>query len=110
MFDTIAIVGPGYNAPTYDEFRGPILQNEKLNCTHRLEELKESWEVTRYTMMSDGWTDQKGRTLNFLVNSPRGTMLLNMLMHPHILNMRHYYVSCWMASSKRQVNRMLCKS
>jgi hypothetical protein len=45
MFDVVAIVGPGYKAPTYDELKGLILQNEKVDCTHRLEEHKESWEV-----------------------------------------------------------------
>jgi hypothetical protein len=50
-----------------------IFQNEKIDCTRRLEEPKESWEVTRCTMMSDGRIDHKGRTLlNFLVNCPRG--------------------------------------
>jgi hypothetical protein len=77
MFDVVAIVGLGYKAPTYDELRGPILQNEKVDCTSRLEELKASWEITGCTVMSDGWTDQKGRTLlNFLVNCPRGTMFI----------------------------------
>jgi hypothetical protein len=46
VFDFIAIVGPWYKACTYDELRGHILQNEKLDFTCKLEELKESWEVT----------------------------------------------------------------
>jgi hypothetical protein len=73
MFDAVAIVGPRYKAPTYDELSGPILQNEKADCTSRLEELKASWEITGCTVMLDGCTDQKSRTLlNFLVNCPRG--------------------------------------
>jgi hypothetical protein len=77
MFDAVAIVGPGYKAPTYDELRGPILQNDKVNCTSRLEELKASWEIIGCTMMSNGWTNQKGRTLlNFLVNCPGGAMFI----------------------------------
>jgi hypothetical protein len=77
MFDAVVVVGPGYKAPTYEELRGPILQNEKLDCASRLEELKGSWEITGCTVMSDGWTDQKGRTLlNFLVNCPKGTMFV----------------------------------
>jgi hypothetical protein len=102
MFDVVAIVGLRYKAPTYDELRGPILQNEKVNCTRRLEELKESWEVTRCTMMSDGWTD--GRAGPFLISwliVPGGQCLLNLLMHLHMLKMQHYYVSCWMGSFKR---------
>jgi hypothetical protein len=77
MFDAVVVVGPGYKAPTYEELRGPILQNEKIDCASRLEELKASWEITGCTVMSDGWTDQKGRTLlNFLVNCPRGSMFV----------------------------------
>jgi hypothetical protein len=75
MFDAVVVVGPGYKAPTYEELRGPILQNEKIDCASRLEELKASWEITGCIVMSDGWTDQKGRTLlNFLVNCPKGSM------------------------------------
>jgi hypothetical protein len=77
MFDAVVVVGPGYKAPTYEELRGPILQNEKIDCASRLEELKASWEITGCTVMSDGWMDQKGRTLlNFLVNCPRGSMFV----------------------------------
>jgi hypothetical protein len=77
MFDAVVFVGPRFKAPTYEDLRGPILQNEKLDCASRLEELKGSWEITRCTMMLDGWMDQKGRTLlNFLVNCPKGTMFV----------------------------------
>jgi hypothetical protein len=77
MFEAASIVGPGYKPPTYHELRGPILQNEKTDCTQRLQELRDSWQFTGCTVMSDGWTDGKGRTLlNFLVHCPRGTMFL----------------------------------
>jgi hypothetical protein len=63
--------------PTYDEFREPILQNEKVDCTRRLEELKLSWEITRCTVMSGGWSDKKDMDLlNFLVNCSRGRMFI----------------------------------
>jgi hypothetical protein len=32
-FEAVAIVGPGYKPPNYEELRGPILQNEKADCT-----------------------------------------------------------------------------
>ena len=77
MFDAVAVVGPGYKAPTFAQLRGPLLQEEKNDCTARLEEFRASWEHTRCTVMSDGWTDQKGRTLlNFLVSCPKGTMFM----------------------------------
>jgi hypothetical protein len=111
MFDAVAVVGPGYKAPTYEELRGPILQNEKIDCASRLEELKASWEITGCTVMSDGWTDQKGRTLlNFLVNFPGGQCLLNLLMHLHMLKMQHCYVTYCMSSFGRWVHNMLSKS
>eukprot|EP00253_Pinus_taeda_P004546 PITA_04546 len=77
MFDVAAGVGPGYKAPTFVELRGPLLQDEKTDCTSRLEKFRASWEHTGCTIMSDGWTDQKGTTLlNFLVICPKGTMLM----------------------------------
>ena len=77
MCDAIAIVGPRYKCPTYEEIRGPILQAEKKDINTRLEEFKQSWEISGCTLMSDGWSDAKGRTLiNFLVQCPKGTMFI----------------------------------
>eukprot|EP00253_Pinus_taeda_P015721 PITA_15721 len=77
MFDVVAVVGLGYKAPIFAELRGPLLQDEKTDCTARLAEFRASWEHTRCTIMSDGWTDQKGRTLlNFLVSCPKRTMFM----------------------------------
>eukprot|EP00253_Pinus_taeda_P002491 PITA_02491 len=77
MFDAVAVIGSGYKAPTFAELRGPLLQDEKTECTARLAEFRASWEHTGCTVMSDGWTDQKGRTLlNFLVSCPKGTMFM----------------------------------
>eukprot|EP00253_Pinus_taeda_P025018 PITA_25018 len=65
--DAIASVGSGYKIPSYHDFRGRILQDQKRDCTQRLEEFRASWAKTGRTIMSDGWTDQKGRSLlNFL--------------------------------------------
>ena len=48
-----------------------------MDCTQRLEDFRASWAQTGCTVMSDGWTDQKGRTLiNFLVSCPKGTMFI----------------------------------
>jgi hypothetical protein len=77
MFEAAAIVGPGYRGPSYQDLRGCLLQGEKANCTERLAQLGETWKTTRCTVMSDGWTDGKGRSiLNFLVNCPKGTMFI----------------------------------
>jgi hypothetical protein len=42
MSEAANIFGPWYKLPTYEELRGPILQNEKLDCTQRLQELRDS--------------------------------------------------------------------
>jgi hypothetical protein len=77
MFEAIAIVGPGYKPPTYEELREPIHQNEKIDCSQRFQELQDSWEFIGCTVMSDGWIDGKGRTLfNFLVHCPKGAMFM----------------------------------
>ena len=70
MFEVAAIVGPGYRGPSYNDLGGHLLQGEKVDCAQRLARLKESWETTRCTMMSNGWIDTKGKSiLNFLVMS-----------------------------------------
>ncbi|GMQ01633.1 hypothetical protein CsSME_00048203 [Camellia sinensis var. sinensis] len=57
--------------------RIPYLKKE-VNHVHKLmKEHKEDWAKYGCSIMCDGWTDRKHRTLiNFLVNCPRGTMFL----------------------------------
>jgi len=41
------------------------------------EEYERAWKYYGCTLMSDGWSDRRGRHLiNFLVNSPEGTYFL----------------------------------
>ena len=80
MSDAIAVVVPGYKSATFEELQGPILQAEKMDISARLAEFRQSWESTGCTVMSDGWTDGKGRSLiNFLVHCPRGTMFVKLV-------------------------------
>jgi hypothetical protein len=77
MHDAIVVVGQGYKSPTFEELQRPILQEEKKDINSRLAEFKQSWEISRCTMMSDGWIDRKDRSLlNFLVHCPRGTVFI----------------------------------
>lgn len=62
LFEAIAILGLGYKPPTYEDLR-PILESEKVDCNRKLQEFQDSWEITRCTVTSDGWTDGKVRTL-----------------------------------------------
>eukprot|EP00253_Pinus_taeda_P012588 PITA_12588 len=77
MVDAIASVGPGYKAPSYNALRGEDL-DEELECVkEQLESIKSSWKFTGCTIMSDGWTNQRGRTIiNFVVACPKGGMFL----------------------------------
>jgi len=77
MVDAIASAGPGYKFPSYNSLRGKEL-DEELECVkQQLESIKKSWKNTGCTIMSDGWTDQRGRTIiNFVVACPQGTMFL----------------------------------
>eukprot|EP00253_Pinus_taeda_P002149 PITA_02149 len=80
MCDAIVVVGQGYKSATYEELWGPILQAEKQYINFRLAKLKKTREVTGCTLMSDGWTDRKGRTLlNFLLHCPKGTVFIKSL-------------------------------
>jgi hypothetical protein len=111
MFEAVGIVGPRYKGPFFIDMRGPLLQGENTDCTKRLAELRESWEIIGCIVMSDDWTDGKGRSiLNFLVNVPGGQCLSNLLMHLHMLKMHNYYVIFWITSSVRYACNMLFKS
>ena len=77
MLDVVASCGPGFKGPSYEDIRGTLLKNEVERVQEYLIEFKNSWSKTGCTIMSDGWTDARGRTiLNFLVAFPKGTMFL----------------------------------
>ncbi|KAL5544677.1 hypothetical protein UlMin_008461 [Ulmus minor] len=65
MLESVASFGPGFKLPSYHEAR----------CTFLLK--KTEWKKTGCTLMSNGWSDGKRRSItNFLINSPRGTVFL----------------------------------
>lgn len=69
---------PGMKPPSYHDLRVPLLDKEVKNTEERLETHRKEWELTGCTLMCDGWTDRRNRSLvNFLVNSPRGTVFLD---------------------------------
>jgi hypothetical protein len=77
MLEAVGQYGPGYVKPSYHEVRVPLLEKAKksvdeLKKTHEL-----AWAEFGCTLMSDGWTDRRGRHLIiFLVNSPVDTFFL----------------------------------
>eukprot|EP00253_Pinus_taeda_P013226 PITA_13226 len=69
--------GPGFKAPTSESLRTDMLLESVQDVMLVLAEFRSSWVETGCTIMSDGWTDQRNRTLiNFLVSCPAGTMFL----------------------------------
>ncbi|XP_058770894.1 uncharacterized protein LOC131644416 [Vicia villosa] len=77
MCEMIARYGKGYKPPSYHDIRGKHLKTKIESINSILVEHKVAWKKFGCTIMNDGWTDQKRRTIiNFLVNSSMGTFFL----------------------------------
>ncbi|CAI0400473.1 unnamed protein product [Linum tenue] len=77
MFELVARHGPGFKPPSYHELRETFLKEEMKEVEEKLNVFKEEWKSVGCSIMSDGWTDKKKRSIcNFLVNSPRGTVFV----------------------------------
>ncbi|KAF1885331.1 hypothetical protein Lal_00029220, partial [Lupinus albus] len=85
MFELVAKHGPGFKPPSYHEIRVKYLKQEVKLTNDRLEEHKAKWKKVGCTIMTDGWTDKRRRTiLNFLVHIPKGTIFLKSIDASHI--------------------------
>jgi hypothetical protein len=77
MWDSIIACGRGFKGPSMHDLRGSLLQKEVESIEEYLIDYKVSWAKTGCTIMSDGWSDGKNRTIiNFLVSCPQGTIFL----------------------------------
>ncbi|CAN0919505.1 hypothetical protein LINGRAHAP2_LOCUS31490 [Linum grandiflorum] len=77
MFEDVIRHGPDFKPPSYHEVRETFLKEQMKEVESKLEMFKDEWKAVGCTIMSDGWTDKKRRSLcNFLVNSPKGTVFL----------------------------------
>ncbi|KAL0906334.1 hypothetical protein M5K25_024821 [Dendrobium thyrsiflorum] len=77
MLRSVGLYGRGLKAPSMYELRTWILKEELHNTEQSIEEIKRTWSETGVTIMSDGWSDMKSRSLiNILVNNPYGTVFL----------------------------------
>ncbi|XP_028101977.1 uncharacterized protein LOC114301249 [Camellia sinensis] len=77
MIEAIGQYGPGMKPPTYHEVRVTQLKKEVKHTEDLMKYHKEDCAKYGRSIMADGWTDKRGRTLiNFLVNCPRGTMFV----------------------------------
>ncbi|GKA96869.1 mutator type transposase [Tanacetum coccineum] len=77
MVQMIGGYGRGLDTPSYHEMRVTFLKKEVDYTKSLLEEYKNEWKKTGCTLMSDGWSDRKNRSIcNFYVNNPKGTIFL----------------------------------
>ncbi|XP_054816887.1 uncharacterized protein LOC129316487 [Prosopis cineraria] len=75
--DAIALIGPGFKGPTAYEFRVNLLNDWKKECQLLIESHRSKWKTYGCTLMADGWTDVRQRTLiNFLVYSTHGIVFV----------------------------------
>ncbi|CAO2171413.1 unnamed protein product [Urochloa humidicola] len=77
MIDAICAYGSGYKGPNFNKLRGPLLAKLVQETRTFVDGFRKTWRETGCTIMADGWTDRKRRTLiNFLVYCPKGTVFL----------------------------------
>ncbi|QHN98133.1 uncharacterized protein DS421_18g633430 [Arachis hypogaea] len=73
MLDGVAGIRPGYKRPSYDKLRVHLLADLKRESQMLVDSYRSAWKKTGCTLMANGWTDQRQRTLiNFLVYCSKG--------------------------------------
>ncbi|KAJ9705844.1 hypothetical protein PVL29_003780 [Vitis rotundifolia] len=77
MIEAIGQYGVGMKGPTLHEVRVTNLKKELALTKDLMKDHMVEWGKNGCSIMSDGWTDRKERTLvNFLVNCSKGTMFM----------------------------------
>ncbi|XP_059638415.1 uncharacterized protein LOC132280296 [Cornus florida] len=77
VVEAIGQYGLAMKPASYHEVRVSLLRKELDNTNALINDHREEWSKFGCSLMADGWTDKRGRTLfNFLLNSPRGTMFI----------------------------------
>ncbi|XP_062103247.1 uncharacterized protein LOC133814276 [Humulus lupulus] len=77
MLCSVGNYGRGLKAPTMHEIRTWIVKEEEKTTSEIVNEIKATWKQTWVSLLSDGWSDMRNRSLiNFLVNNPYGTVFL----------------------------------
>eukprot|EP01018_Ginkgo_biloba_P024709 Gb_11636 [translate_table: standard] len=66
--------GPkGYKPSGYEKLRTSLVDNEKSRVAKQLEPVRDEWPKVGFSIIMDGWTDRRNRTLlNIMVSCPRG--------------------------------------
>ena len=77
MCEMIGKYGPDYRPLSYHDIREKLLKQAMQKNDDNLQEFRDEWKRTDGSIMSNGWTNKKRRSIcNFLVNSPKGTIFL----------------------------------
>nr|CAD1820305.1 unnamed protein product [Ananas comosus var. bracteatus] len=61
LIKDVANYGSGYKVPSYSTLRTKLVTNEKKEAETYVGKVKSSWHLSGCTIMSDGWTDLKGK-------------------------------------------------
>ncbi|WVZ64756.1 hypothetical protein U9M48_014231 [Paspalum notatum var. saurae] len=78
MLEAIGQFGRGLRGPSPYEMSGPFLQKRKQKVLDGFKNHKESWELTGCTVMTDAWTDRRGRgVMNLVVHSAHGACFID---------------------------------
>ena len=73
MLEAVGAFGTDMKGPTPYEMTGPFLQKSKKKDEEGFAGHKEAWKVTGCTIMTDAWTDKRGRgVMNLVVHSAYG--------------------------------------
>ena len=73
MLEAIGQYGVGYKGPSFHDVRVTNLKKELALTKNSMKDHFTEWKQNGCSIMSDGWTDKKERSL---VNSSRGTMFM----------------------------------
>lgn len=85
MCESISRHGLGFKPPSYHDIRVKYLKQQYQQTMENISEHRAHWKKMGCTIMTDGWTDKRRRTLiNFLVNSSMGTIFLKSIDASHI--------------------------
>ncbi|GKE19784.1 zinc finger protein [Tanacetum coccineum] len=77
MIYAVGEYGRGMPAPSYHNIRVTLLKDALEDTKKFVDSFRPQWQKYGCSIMSDFWTDGKGRCLiNFLVNCPIGTIFL----------------------------------
>ena len=77
MLHAVGDFGKYLPAPSYHDIRVFLLENEIKYTDSLMKKKNNEWKLYGCTIMSDGWTDRRQRTIiNFLVNSPSGSVFI----------------------------------